>query len=262
MDTQQKLNCIVVDDEPLALELISGYVSRTPTLNLAGKFGSAVEAMTFLKENHVDVAFLDIQMPYLTGIEFTKLLPKEIKVIFTTAYDDFALQSYKTGAVDYLLKPVGYTDFLTALDKAAHMIEAENALKSQSEGGEVPVQFGNEISAGLTSGSKDSILIKSDYKMVQIDMNKILYIESMKDYVKIYVEGENHPIISMISMKTLEDQLPVAKFVRVHRSYFVNMQKIEMIERCRIVIGKAYIPISDSFKDSFYETFSHRAIMI
>lgn len=259
METQSKMRCIVVDDEPLALDLLSGYVSRTPTLELVGKFGSAVEAMVYIKNHSVDIAFLDIQMPYLTGIEFTKILPQETKVIFTTAYDDFALQSYKTGAIDYLLKPIGYNDFITAVDRASHLIDAERALRQTSEGGEAPIDTSNSIYA---NSSRDSILIKSDYKMVQIDMTDILYIESMKDYVKIYVDGEQHPIISMISMKTLEEQLPKDRFVRVHRSYFVNMQKIEMIERCRIIIGKAYIPISDSFKDSFYETFSHKAIII
>ncbi|MGI6794051.1 LytR/AlgR family response regulator transcription factor [Bacteroides sp. KG68] len=232
-----KLNCAIVDDEPLALGLLESYVDKTPFLELAGKYSSAVQAMKELPGKHVDLLFLDIQMPELNGLEFSRMVDSSTRIVFTTAFGQYAIDGYKVNALDYLLKPVSYADFLQAANKAVQWFE----LLQQPE---------EEI---------QSIFVKSDYKLVQIELNKILYIEGLKDYIKIHEEDSSKPILSLMSMKAMEDLLPSSRFMRVHRSYIVQKNKIRIIDRGRIVFGKNYIPISDSYKQSFQDFLDQRS---
>lgn len=229
-----ELNCLIVDDEPLALDLMESYVKRTPFLSLAGRCGSAPEVLPLVREQKIDLIFLDIQMPELNGLELSRMLNEQTKVIFTTAFEQYALEGFRVDALDYLLKPISYPEFLKAADKALQWFEMssrqENAGKEQ-----------------------DHIFVKADYKLIRIDLAKVLYIEGLKDYVKIYLEGETQPVVSLISLKSLEELLSSSYFIRVHRSFIVRLDKVKVIERNRIVFGKEYIPISDSYKDKFQE---------
>lgn len=228
------LRCAIVDDEPLALGLLQTYVEKTPFLKLTGKYSNAIQAMKEMPGEEVDLLFLDIQMPELNGLEFSKMLPPRTRVVFTTAFGQYALDGYRVNALDYLLKPISYVDFLEAANKALQWFEM-----TQSTG---------------TTGSKkeiESIFVKSEYKLIQIELSKILYIEGLKDYVKIYIEDVPRPILSLMNMKAMEQLLPATRFIRVHRSYIVQKNKIRIIDHGRIVFGKTYIPISDSYKENF-----------
>lgn len=232
-----KLKCAIVDDEPLALGLLESYVAKTPFLELTGKYSSAVQAMKELSEKQIDILFLDIQMPELNGLEFSKMVAPHTRIIFTTAFEQYALDGYKVNALDYLLKPISYNDFLQAANKAVQWFEL---LKHPQQ----------EIT---------SIFVKSDYKLIQIKLDNILYIEGLKDYVKIYEEGENRPILSLMSMKSMEELLPASRFMRVHRSYIVQKNKIRVIDRGRIIFGKSSIPVSESYKATFQEYLDSRS---
>lgn len=246
-----KLTCAIIDDEPLAVSLLESYVLKTPFLELRGTYNSAINALPELGNTPVDLLFLDIQMPELSGLEFSRLINSKTRVIFTTAFEQYAVDSYRVDALDYLLKPISYPDFLASANKALRWFEL---LADSSANGE-------NVEAGKASGNgMDFIIIKSEYKQLQIELRRILYIEGLKDYVKIFVEGEPHPILSLMSMKSLEEMLPADRFVRVHRSFIVQPDKIKVIERNRIVFGKEYIPISDSYKQRLYEILEHRAI--
>jgi DNA-binding LytR/AlgR family response regulator len=222
------LTCAIVDDEPLALDLLESYVNKTPFLQLAGKYSSAVHAMKELPGKNVDLLFLDIQMPELNGLEFSRMINEHTRIVFVTAFEQYAIEGYRVNALDYLLKPVSYVDFLGAANKAMRWFELTN--KS-----DVP----------------DSIFVKSDYKLVQVELKKVLYIEGLKDYVKIYMEDMPHPILSLTSLKSMEELLPVKQFMRVHRSFIVQTDKIRIIDRGRIVFDKTYIPIGESYKAAF-----------
>ncbi len=232
------LNCAIVDDEPLALNLLESYVNKTPFLTLAGKYSSAVQAMKELPGKQVDLLFLDIQMPELNGLEFSKMVNPHTRIVFTTAFGQYAIDGYKVNALDYLLKPISYVDFLQAANKAVQWFEVLQQPK-------------DEI---------DSIFVKSEYKLVQIELKNILYIEGLKDYIKIYEEGNTKPILSLMSMKAMEEMLPASRFMRVHRSYIVQKDKIRIIDRGRIVFGKTYIPVSDSYKQTFQEFLDKRTL--
>lgn len=242
-----ELKCIVVDDEPLALGLIESYVKKTPFLNLVGSYSSAVEASSVLSTNPPDLMFLDIQMPEMNGLEFSKLVGDKTKVIFTTAFQQYALDGFKVNALDYLLKPISYTDFLNAANKALNWFKMTSG------------SCNNEYTKGENEETK-SIFVKTDYKLIQIELDKILYVEGMKDYVKIHMEDQQFPILSLMSMKALESALPAKQFMRVHRSYIVQASKIKEVERNRIVFGKTYIPVSDSYKDVFQEFIDKRML--
>lgn len=230
-----KIRTIAIDDEPLALQLVSDYIRKTPFLELVGSFDNPLDAFDFLSETDVELIFVDIQMPDLTGIEFTRSLQEDHKIIFTTAYEKYALEGFKLNAVDYLLKPFSYEEFLKAAKKAQKLHEMED--RSQPT-----IETNNQF-----------LFLKSEYKIRRINFNDILYIEGLKDYVKVYLKGGDKPILSLNSIKSLEQKLPEEKFMRVHRSYIVNLEKIETIERSRIIFGKAYIPVSDQYKDKFQE---------
>ena len=229
------LKCAIVDDEPLALGLLESYVNKTPFLELVGKYSSAVQAIKELPEKHIDLLFLDIQMP---GI-FCRLEPGMTIHHDTvmTAFDQYAIDGYKVNALDYLLKPISYVDFLQAANKAVQWFELLQQPKEEIQ----------------------SIFVKSEYKLVQIELSKILYIEGLKDYLKIYEEDSPKPILSLMSMKAMEELLPASRFMRVHRSYIVQKNKIRIIDRGRIVFGKNYIPISDSYKQAFQEFLDQRS---
>lgn len=222
------ISCAIIDDEPLAAALLESYVKKTPYLELKGTYSSAVTAMRDLRDNPVQLLFLDIQMPELSGIEFAKILPHETKVIFTTAFSQYAIEGFRVSALDYLLKPIGYEDFLKSTDKALDWFSVQ---KKQD------------------SYLRDRFLfVKSEYKLLRLDLDEILYIEGLKDYVRFYlVSGEK--IMSLMSMKRLEDYLPHPEFLRTHRSYIVHMSKVQSIDRLRIVFGDQYIPVSDNYKD-------------
>lgn len=230
-----QLNCIIIDDEPLALELLESYVKNTPFLNLVGTYSSAVQAMNdAINSKPVHLMFLDIQMPGLNGLEYSKLVSPETRIIFTTAFGQYALESYKVNALDYLLKPISYTDFLQAVNKAVKWFELQTPKSTSIKEAD--------------SDNAEYIYVKSDYKLIQIPLDKILYIEGLKDYVKIHLEDEPRPVLSLLSIKTAEEKLPTDRFIRVHRSYIVQRSKIKVIEKSRIVFNKQHIPISESYK--------------
>ncbi|MBR5298396.1 MAG: response regulator transcription factor, partial [Parabacteroides sp.] len=206
-----------------------------------GKFNNALQALPELNKLPVDLLFLDIQMPEVNGMEFSRILKTNTRIIFTTAFEQYALESYKVNALDYLLKPISYPDFLQASNKA--------------------LQWFNLLHAN-NKNETESIFIKTEYKQVQVELRKILYIEGLKDYVKIYLEDEPHPILSLMSMKFLEEMLPQNRFIRVHRSFIVQPEKIKVIERNRIVYGKEYIPISDNYKQKFMEFLSQKSLLL
>ena len=250
-----KLTCAIIDDEPLAISLLESYVNKTPFLSLAGKYNSAVNALPILSKEPVDLLFLDIQMPELNGMEFSRILEGDTRIIFTTAFSQYALDSYKVNALDYLLKPISYPDFLKSANKALQWYELLR------EGQSHPEITDPGTGSPRTAHTIESIFIKTEYKLMQIELRKILYIEGLKDYVKIYVEDEPRPILSLMSMKSLEDMLPTDRFIRVHRSFIVQPEKIKVIERNRIVFGKEYIPISDNYKQKFMEFLAQRALL-
>ena len=234
------INCAIIDDEPLAAGLLKSYAEKTPFLHLTGAYGSAVEAMKELRDNPVQLLFLDIQMPELSGIEFAKILPHETKVIFTTAFQQYALEGYKVSALDYLMKPISYDDFLRASNKA---LEWFSTIQKQ------------EVYA------RDRFMfVKSDYKLVRVNLDDILYIEGLKDYVRIYLDS-GEKIMSLMNMKKLEDYLPRPEFLRTHRSYIVHMTRAQQIDRFRIVFGSEYIPVSDSYKNDVQLYFDQHTLV-
>lgn len=229
------ITCFIVDDEPLALALVESYVSKTPFLKLTGKFPSALACASAISDNPPDVIFLDIQMAELSGMEFSRIIPEKTRIIFTTAFQQYALESYKVNALDYLLKPFSYAEFMQAANKALDWVNiSRKAAESIPE-----------------KAADDAIFVKADYRLVRIKTGDILYIEGLKDYLKIYTEMTSQPIISHITMKAMEEMLPRGKFLRVHRSFIVQKDKISIVERNRIVFGKTYIPVSDSYKEDF-----------
>lgn len=232
------INCIVVDDEPLARGLIEGYVNQTPFLTLTGSFSNAIDALARIMQGDIHLIFLDIQMPQLNGMELSKILKGNTKIIFITAFEQYALEGYKVDALDYLLKPVNYIDFLKAASKSQKWFNDNSTKKNLAE-------------------EKPSILVKSDYKLFRIDPDDILYVEGDKDYIHIHIV--NSPaVMTLMSMKSIEDLLPVQTFIRVHRSFIVNIDKIKTIERNRIVFDKNLIPISDTYRENFMKIFTLR----
>jgi len=231
-----KISCVIVDDEPMALNLVESYVEKTPFLELKQKCSSAIEAMEFIKEQPVDLLFLDIQMPDLTGIEFSKMLPKETRVIFTTAFDQYALEGFKVEALDYLLKPFDYAEFLAAANKASTWFKL---LKGKPQ---------NEVSE-----AKEFLFVKSEYKQLRIKLSDVLYFEGLKDYIKIWLKDNPKPILTLMSLKSLQEELPGTQFLRVHRSFIVSLKNIEVIERSQIIINNQRITVSEQYKPAFLE---------
>lgn len=222
------INCLAIDDEPLALTQLTGYISRIPYLKLVASCRDAFEAIKWLSTEKVDLLFIDINMPGLNGLEFVRSLTDPPLIVFTTAYSEYAIDGFKVEAVDYLLKPFGLQELLLATEKARKRLE-------------------------YTAAEEESLFIKSDYRVTRVRLADIKYIESMSEYVRIYIEGETKPLMPLLGMKRLEEILPDSMFMRVHRSYIVNLKKVTEITRLRIVFGETYIPIGDIYKDKFLD---------
>jgi len=224
------MRCIAIDDEPLALTQITGYISKTPFFELKASCCNAIEAIKFLSENEVELLFVDINMPGLNGLDFVRSLTQKTFVIFTTAYSEYAIEGFKVDAIDYLLKPIGYPDFLRSAEKALKQYR----LLSKEE-----------------TASTEYIFVKSDYKTIQITIDDIVHIESRSEYLRVYTVT-NLPIMTLSNMKSIEERLPAGKFMRVHRSHIVNLQRIISVDRNHIIIGEQKrIPIGEQYRDDF-----------
>lgn len=238
------LSCMIVDDEPLAVRLLESFVAKTPDLELLGSFTDSVEAINAIKEQQPNLLFLDIQMPDLNGMELAHMLTADTKVIFTTAFKEYAFESYEVSALDFLLKPIRYNKFIAAVDKAKEWFgRSGDAAQPQQ-----PVH--SESATPATN--VETIFLKVDGEYRQVALSKILYVSGMKDYVMFYLEGERKPLITHLTMKSVEEMLPTQQFMRVHRSYIVALDKIRSVDRndC-IYIGDEIIRVTDAFRENF-----------
>lgn len=229
------IKCIAIDDEPHALRQLAEYIEAVPYLSLEGSFESAFDACNFLHDNAIDLIFVDINMPDINGIDFVKSLSKNVKIVFITAHSEFAYEGFQLDAADYLLKPISFTDFLKSANKVNERYFQQNS------------------SLPEIHQNRDYLFIKSEYRVIRINFKDIKYIESKREYVKIFLEG-SEPITTLMSIKKLEETLPGNMFMRVHRSFIVNIDKITVVERNRIVFdNKVYIPISENYGEKFQE---------
>jgi len=231
------ITCIIVDDEPLAVKLLESFATRTPQLQLEHSFTDSVEALNWLKDHPVNLAFMDIQMPDLNGMELSHMLPEGTKVIFTTAFKEFAFESYEVSAVDFLLKPIRYNKFIAAVEKAERLISLE-------------CKAGNM--EGVESAPKKTMFIRVDGELRQVNFDHLIYVEGMKDYVRFHVEGEPRPLTTHMTMKAVEDALPTDTFMRINRSYIVRLDKIRTVDRNLCVyIGDEIIRVTDAYREAF-----------
>ena len=231
------IRCLAIDDEPLALQQLITYIGKVPFLELAAQCQSALEARKFLEQDTVDAIFCDINMPDLNGMDFIKSLQAPPLIVFTTAYSEYAVEGFKVNAVDYLLKPFGLDDFR----------RAANRIKERQESVSTNIQHPTPNTQPAT------LFVKTDYRMVKINIPDIRYIEGMSEYLKIYLEGEDKPIITLLSMKKIESRLP-ENFMRIHRSYIVNLHKIQEVNKNRIIMdAETFLPIGDMYKESFQQ---------
>ena len=229
------IRCLAIDDEPLALQQLVAYINKVPFLELAGQCRSAVEARQFLENDTVDAIFCDINMPDLNGMEFVKGLIAPPLVVFTTAYSEYAVEGFRVNAVDYLLKPFGLQEFQ----------RAANRLKERKEGG------AKVESAAPQEPETDTIFLKTDYRIVKVTIGEIRYVEAMSEYLKVWLEGQPKPIITLLSMKKMEERLP-GTFMRIHRSYIINLTKIQEVNKNRVIMdADTYLPIGDMYKEAF-----------
>ena len=235
------MRCIIIDDEPLAVRLLESFVEKTPDLELLASFTDSVEGATAIKEGQADLVFLDIQMPDLNGMELARIVPPQTRIIFTTAFKEYAFESYEVKALDFLLKPIRYSKFLAAIDKAREWFSRLQ-----------PSSFG-----GRPEGA--TIFIRVDGELRQLQLQQILYVSGMKDYVMFYLEGEKRPLITHMTMKTVEEMLPPALFMRVSRSYIVALQHIRKVDRndC-IYIGEEIIHVTDAYQSAFQAYLAQR----
>lgn len=240
------LSCTIIDDEPLAVRLLESYVAKTPFLALRSTYSSAVEAMEGLTQSPVDLLFLDIQMPGLNGLEFAKITDRHTRIVFTTAFSSYAVEGYKVNAIDYLMKPFGYADFLAAAQKALAYFEAVAPATAAPD-------------TDMSTADAESFFVKSDYRIVRLSYRHIIYIEGLKDYVKIYTEGDSRATVALTSMTRMADFLP-KNFIRVHRSFIVNMDHVSVIDRGQIVIADRSINIGDSYKDAVSDYVGRRML--
>ena len=231
-----KMRCIIVDDEPLAVELMAGYVRKTPSLELAGSFTDPVAALSQIKEIVPDLVFMDIQMPDLNGLELSRMLPEQTMVVFTTAFREYAFESYEVDAVDYLLKPIRYQKFVEAVARAGK--RKLSALEPDMHDEE----------------HRESAFFKVDGQFRNINFKDIVYVSAMKDYVMLKLQGEKEPVVTHLTMKTVADLLPASRFMRVHRSYIVALDKIMSIDgNGNIMLGEELIPVSDTYRKAVSE---------
>lgn len=252
----QPIRILIVDDEPLALEVLETYIQQIPSLQLVARCSHAIEAFEAIRRYEVDLMLLDIQMPQITGIDFIKTLANPPRVIFTTAYSHYALESYELNAVDYLLKPISFERFFKAIQKAATLIQSSSKASAQASltatqtAGEAP-QMSAEMPATSTAEKPDFIFVKSDKKLLKIRLEDIYFIEGLKDYVMIYTPTGR--IVTLQTMKSLEEKLPAEQFVRAHRSYIVGLRHIDLMEGNQLVVDKKEIPIGKNYKDELVE---------
>ena len=235
------LSCIIVDDEPLAVKLLESYVAKTPQLQLEHSFTDSVEALAWLKEHPVNLAFMDIQMPDMNGMDLSHMLPEGTKVIFTTAFKEYAFESYEVSALDFLLKPIRYNKFIAAVEKAEQWFS-----HSQPDNPTVNCQ------PSTVNSNKTSMFIRVDGELRQVSFDQIVYVEGMKDYVRFHLEGERIPLTTHMTMKTVEDALPTDTFMRINRSYIVRLDKIRTVDRNMCVyIGDEIIRVTEAYRDAF-----------
>ena len=239
------LRCLAIDDEPLALQQLVTYISKVPFLELAAQCQSALEARQYLEHDTVDVLFCDINMPDLNGMDFVKSLTVPPLVVFTTAYSEYAVEGFKVNAVDYLLKPFGLQDFQRAANRVRERLEESHLSPLTS----TPPSLTSNLSP-LTS-QNDTIFLKTDYRIVKVSISDIRYVEGMSEYLKVWIEGETKPIITLLSMKKMEEHLP-DYFMRIHRSYIINLTKIQEVNKNRVIMDSdTYLPIGDLYKEAF-----------
>lgn len=236
------IRCLVVDDEPLALNILEDYIAKMPFLQLVKATTNPIEALTLVQSGEADLVFLDVQMPELTGIQFLKIANGKAKVILTTAYPQYALEGYELDVVDYLLKPIAFDRFYKAVQKAQGIINPTAAASMPA-----PVAAPAQQQPDFLS---DFIFVKTEHKIQKVYLHDILFIEGLKDYISIFTTNER--IITLQNMKKMEDALPEKHFIRVHRSYIVSLDKIDSIERSRIFIGDKVIPVGDTYRDDFF----------
>jgi len=238
-----KIRCLAIDDEPLALKQISSYIEKTPFLEMVSLFQSAFDAKAFLANNEVDLMFVDINMPDINGMDFVKSLEIRPQIIFTTAYSEYAIEGFQVDAIDYILKPISYESFLKSVNKAKTWFEL-----SQKQ-------------AEIIQTTPDYLFVKSEYKLRRILLSEIKYIESANEYIQIHMINDE-PVTTLIRLKTMEEQLPKNKFMRVHRSFIVNLDRVTEIERNRIIFDKkVHIPIGDQYKEHF-QTFIDKTFLV
>ncbi|NTW31452.1 MAG: response regulator transcription factor [Bacteroidetes bacterium] len=241
-----KIKCVAIDDEPLALEIIKDYCEKIPFLNLVKTFDNAIESIDYLKNNKIDLLFLDIQMEELTGIQLLNVLNPKPNVIFTTAYDSFAIQGFELDAVDYLLKPIAFERFLKAVNKVYEKLNVEHLIENKGK------------EATIYTPGDNYFFVKTEFRLEKVNFQDILYIEGMGDYLRIVTASKR--IMTLQNFKKMEDLLPENKFYRVHKSYIIALDKIESIERNRIKIFDKLIPISDTYKKPFFDFLEKRKL--
>ena len=246
------IRCIAIDDEPLALQQIAAYIGKVPFLELAAQCQSALEAQRFLQSDTVDAIFCDINMPDLNGMDFIKSLAVPPLVVFTTAYAEYAVEGFKVNAVDYLLKPFGLQDFMRAANRLQERLHDSPSLPSYLS----PLTSNKSLTSHhspLTSETDNVIFLKTDYRIVKVTISDIRYVEAMSEYLKVWLEGEAKPLITLLSMKKMEERLP-ATFMRIHRSYIINLDKIQEVNKNRVIMdADTYLPIGDLYKEAFQQ---------
>jgi len=236
------ITCIIIDDEPLAVRLLESFVQKTPQLQLEASFTDSVEALGWLKEHPVNLAFMDIQMPDINGMELSHMLPEGMKVIFTTAFKEYAFESYEVSAIDFLLKPIRYNKFIAAVEKAQEWF-----MHSQPQPANI-----SPLTSHPSPLTKTSMFIRVDGELRQISFDHILYVEGMKDYVRFHLENERLPLTTHMTMKNVEDALPTDAFMRINRSYIVRLDKIRTVDRNLCVyIGEEIIRVTDAYREAF-----------
>ena len=233
-----RISCWIIDDEPLAINLLASYAEKTDLLEVVGKFSNAIDAVEELKNSAPDIIFLDIQMPEMDGVEFSKIVPITTGILFTTAFREFAIEGYRINAIDYLLKPVSYNEFYAATQKALEWKQLTSP----------------KIEKENNTSKEKAIFVKSEYRLVQIFLDDILYVEGLKDYVKIYLSNKRKPTVTLMSMKNMTEILPANIFARVHRSFIVNSLKIDSIRRNMIYMEDKEIPIGETYRQKFMDS--------
>lgn len=233
----KQLHCLIIDDKPLAIDILVEYVSKIPFLKLVATTTDPIDGLKIVREQQIDLVFLDIQMPGLTGLQFIKISGKQCKIIFTTAYAEYALDGYEHDVIDYLLKPIAFDRFYRAAEKALQTVVTDNKINPSSiMQVEFPIEF---------------LFVKTEYRIQKIDLKDILYVESMQNYITIITAKER--VLSLQSLKNIEEQLPLKEFVRVHKSFIIALRHISSIERGRIKIGEQLIPVGDNYRKNFYK---------